>query len=185
VVALDAFLLARTEMTREQWATLSETDEGRGRSAMLPAHSIDWLRATEVLRHWGLVLPTEAQWEYACRAGGRTPWSWGSEAAEAPRYAWFGPSLQPVARLLPNAWGLFDLHGNAAEWCRDWLANYDTAQPRRGDGFRENASGELRVVRGGACTWSRLDARCSARVGIKPDARDRMVGIRPARELQR
>jgi serine/threonine protein kinase len=185
VVPLDAFLMARTELTREQWATLSEGHESR-RGQLLPASSVDWLRATEVLRHWGLVLPTEAQWEYACRAGGRTPWSWGNDPAQTPRYAWFGPALQPVARLLPNAFGLYDMHGNAAEWTRDWwLADYNSAPARRGDGFRDTASGEQRVVRGGACTWSRIDARCSARVALRPDARDRMVGIRPARELQR
>jgi len=184
-VPLDAFLLARTELTREQWAILSETKDSR-RGQMLPATGVDWLRATEVLRHWGLVVPTEAQWEYACRAGGRTPWSWGSDPAQASRYAWFGPALQSVARLLPNQFGLYDMHGNAGEWTRDWfVTDYNSVPTRRGDGFRDLPTGEQRVVRGGACTWSKQDARCSARYPARPDARDRMIGIRPARELQR
>jgi formylglycine-generating enzyme required for sulfatase activity len=117
-VMLDAFLLARTEMTQAQWRQLSGGEQPSPRNdPLLPVVNVSWDTAYDVLRRWGLDLPTEAQWEYACRAGGRTPWSTGDDQAAVSTSGWFGPAPQRVAQLRANAFGLFDLHGNVAE-CR-------------------------------------------------------------------
>jgi formylglycine-generating enzyme required for sulfatase activity len=109
-VILDEFLFARTELTEGQWARLSKRPLG-DRDALLPATGIDWDEAQQVLRGFDQQLPTEAQWEYACRAGTTTPWCTGSAWAGVARVGWFGPRPQQVGKLRPNDFGLFDMHG--------------------------------------------------------------------------
>ncbi|MBI3857914.1 MAG: SUMF1/EgtB/PvdO family nonheme iron enzyme, partial [Planctomycetes bacterium] len=97
--------------------------------------------------------PTEAEWEYACRAGTKTEYSFGSEARRAGEYAWFGDNAgkktHPVGQKKPNPWGLYDMHGNVAEWCNDIFAKdyYQTAVPLNPRGPKE---GEMYVLRGGS-----------------------------------
>ena len=95
-------------------------------------------------------LPTEAQWEYACRAGSASKWSFGDNEREISKYAWSGKgeTTSPVGQKLPNGYGLYDIHGNAAEWCSDWYAeDYYNSSPF--DDPQGPASGTAHVVRGG------------------------------------
>jgi formylglycine-generating enzyme required for sulfatase activity len=186
-VQLDAFLIARTELTQAQWSRLAGlmplVDDPQ-----LPVTNVDWTTATDVLRRYGLGLPTEAQWEYACRANGRFPWSTGPLEADVDAAGWFTRGLQPVGLLLPNGFGLYDVHGNAAEWCADEKLAYKDVEPRRGDGLRERAvprAGDVqRIVRGGAWHQERRHARTTARDWRPQPARDATVGMRPVRALR-
>ena len=130
-------------------------------------------------------LPTEAEWEYACRAGTATLYSFGDDARLLAQHGWFWDNsqghTQPVGRLRPNAWGLFDMHGGAFEWCADYYAT-DYYQHIPGDDPRGPESGWSRVIRGGA--WHIGDAeglRSGLRDSSPPDRRNRGVGFRLVR----
>ena len=116
-------------------------------------------------------LPTEAEWEYACRAGTQTAFSFGDDPSALGDYAWWGmnsgETTHPVGQKKPNAWGLYDMHGNVLEWCADLYGEYskDPVTDPSGSAAR---FGHL-VARGGP--WGRLDAgafRCASRRYIGP-----------------
>ena len=190
LVTLDEFLLARTELTAAQWTRLGGEALGDV-DPRAPAVAISWLEADTRLDDAGLRLPTEAQWEYACRARTTTPWWTADDVARVGSHGWFGGRPQPVALLQPNGFGLYDLHGNVAEWCRDELLAYGAATPRTGDGLRQRAEPvepsptTARVVRGGAANDDVLASRSSARAALPASARDSAVGLRPVRPVRR
>jgi formylglycine-generating enzyme required for sulfatase activity len=132
----------------------------------------------------GYRLPTEAEWEYACRAGTETPWFWGPDDKKARRYAWFVEdwstgSVHPVAQKLVNPWGLRDMAGNCWEWCWDRYASpYD---PSATDDPRGPAVGQWRVLRGGSFGSEPRDLRSAARARNAPGSRLRYVGFRCVR----
>ena len=127
----------------------------------------------------GYRLPTEAEWEYACRAGTTTPWSFGAGEAQLAGHAWFKSNAekttQSVGQKEPNPWGLYDMHGNVAEWCNDFYAeSYDHA-----DGVLDPsgpASGEERILRGGSWKSSPDSCRSSARYSEPPGFADVCFG---------
>jgi formylglycine-generating enzyme required for sulfatase activity/predicted Ser/Thr protein kinase len=132
----------------------------------------------------GFRLPTEAEWERACRAGVVTAWSFGNDPAPSGRYAWYYANSrgagQSVGRLRPNLRGLFDMHGNAIEWCYDWYAPYG-GEPVVQDPTGP-ATGQMRVARGGQRgNDSPRHSRCAARTGIDPKLA--IAGFRIARTL--
>jgi formylglycine-generating enzyme required for sulfatase activity len=186
-VNLDEFLLARNELTAGQWARLSDQPFA-GNDALLPAVGVNWLEATTLLHTVDMDLPSEAQWEYACRARTKTPWSTGADPLAVASQGWFGPRPQRTGELQGNAFGLFDLHGNVAEWCRDEKLPYGSSEPRSGDGLRERRDAGVvgpRVVRGGAAHEGPNAARSSAREALPATARDSALGLRPVRLLHR
>jgi formylglycine-generating enzyme required for sulfatase activity len=125
-------------------------------------------------------LPTEAEWEYACRAGTTTAYSFGDDPAKIDEYAWYVENAekpQPVGKKKPNPWGLHDMHGNVSEWCQDW---YDDNYYRTSDNKDPQGppSGTSRVLRGGS--WYGLPECCraAARDWFGPGARDDYCGFR-------
>jgi formylglycine-generating enzyme required for sulfatase activity len=113
-------------------------------------------------------LPTEAQWEYCCRAGTQTRFSFGDDEKELVQYAWIGRNAgkktHPVGQLKPNPWGLYDMHGNVREWCADYYrSDYYQKSPKEdppGPDSSEpfNRAKETRVIRGGG--WFRTEGYC-------------------------
>ena len=115
----------------------------------------------------GYSLPTEAQWEYACRAGSTGTYFWGEDKALAGNYCWFGEAadaqIHPVAQKGPNAWGLFDICGNCAQWCWDFYATYGQSDTFNPHGAAD--AGTKRIVRGFAMN-NTVEQLQSARRGI-------------------
>jgi formylglycine-generating enzyme required for sulfatase activity len=127
----------------------------------------------------GYRLPTEAEWEYACRAGTETDYSFGDEQADLSEYAWYSvnspKSTQPVARKKPNAFGLYDMHGNVAEWCQDMYAKdyYKTSPEKNPRGPTPPPDGaDLHVLRGGSWKTSAPMCRSAYRAGENPGYSD-------------
>ncbi len=215
-VTIDPFFLSKFEMTQGQWLRLTGTNPSSGKPGAAfagkqftlahPVESVTWTECDAVLRRHGLVLPTEAQWERAARAGTTTPWSSGGgpesldgranladrsfEHAGYSRRATddaagfddgFGLHA-PVGSFAPNPFGLHDVHGNVLEWCRDLFASYEVA-PRRGDGERSLADAPIRARRGGAADASPSGARSAHRSAGSPETRSQLLGVRPARAL--
>jgi formylglycine-generating enzyme required for sulfatase activity len=162
-----------------------------------PVVQVSWNDAQRFVAHFGLRLPTEAQWEYACRAGSRTRFPWGEAEADGKGHANVGdeaarkrfPSinvffpfddgatvLSPAGRYRPNAWGLKDLIGNVEEWCQDALRPYPA------DGADETAAeGDgARVLRGGAWIGNSGTSRSATRIGMAPWSRRDFQGFRVA-----
>ena len=137
-----------------------------------------------VVRSAAYRLPTEAEWEYACRAGTMTKWSFGDDASQLRDYAWFdenaAESTHPVGQRKPNPWGLHDMHGNVYEWCWDWHEGAFYQQSPSADPTGPT-KGEYRVLRGGSFNNQAGDVRSAFRLRTIPTNRFNVVGFRPAR----
>jgi len=128
-------------------------------------------------------LPTEAEWEYACRAGSSAPYPFGDNASALGEFAWYDKNSEnkthPVGQKSPNAWGLHDMAGNVWEWCADWYEAefYASSPPADPPG----ASGAPpRVIRGGSWGGQPVGSRSAYRIGVEPTSRYNSLGFRLA-----
>jgi formylglycine-generating enzyme required for sulfatase activity len=165
------FYLGATEVTNAQWrVVMGGEPPSRLKDADRPVEQVSWNDAVEFCRKLSLRpeelaagrvyrLPTEAEWEYACRAGTTTEWSSGDDEKSLEDVAWFesnsGNETHPVAHKKPNAWGLHDMHGNVWEWCSDWQGPFAAGEVSDPTG---PVAGSDRSRRGGS--WCNIAAYC-------------------------
>jgi formylglycine-generating enzyme required for sulfatase activity len=183
------FYLASTEVTQAQYEAVMDTNPSEFLGANLPVEKVSWENAQEFCKRLSATenkryrLPTEAEWEFACRAGSSTAYYWGANPDES--YAWTNDNsdekTHEVAQKRPNAWGLYDMAGNVAEWCQDWKGNYSPGEQTDPKGA---AGGEFRVIRGGSWSAYPLPYRSAARYGATPASVINFVGFRPVMEVQ-
>ena len=131
-------------------------------------------------------LPSEAEWEYACRAGTQTRYSFGDDESKLNEYAWYaensGSKTHPIGQKKPNSWGLYDMHGNVWEWVQDnWHENYNGA-PSNGSVWEDEDSSD-RVSRGGSWYCNTEFCRSAGRFRREPESRFSNLGFRLLREL--
>ncbi|MFO0980343.1 MAG: SUMF1/EgtB/PvdO family nonheme iron enzyme [Planctomycetota bacterium] len=195
-VTLAPFFISKYEMTQGQWQRFTGTNPSyhqhratgdvRTPSPPHPVENVSWDDCRDVLRRLGLDLPTEAQWEYATRAGTTTPWWTGAtkETLAGAAHLVDGDGgmyvdHSPAGRYRANGFGLHDLAGNVWEWCRDVRASYDRPL-QAGDGERLSFLAEQsRVIRGGSFLETAISARSAARCDDAPANRNDVYGLRP------
>ncbi len=171
------FYMSRYEVTQAIWEIVMSNNPSQFKSMNHPVENVSWNECLEFIQRIntkgvGLFrLPTEAEWEYACRAGMTTPFYWGSEGeSEINKYAWYNGNNQPngtkeVGLKLPNAWGLFDMSGNVYEWCHDWYGEYSSRPQTDPTG---PASSKYHIVRGGRWGNTATYCRSAYRAVIPP-----------------
>ena len=179
------FYIGRYEVTQEQWDSVIGKNPSATKGAKLPVTRVSWEDCQEFIKklnaktNGGYRLPTEAEWEFACRAGTSTAYSFGDNIT--PKEANYSGSKidKPVAvgSYQPNAFGLYDMHGNVFEWCEDWHGEYPFAVTDP----KGPATGKYRVLRGGSFNFRDSNARSSDRDVFTPSLRSDFVGFRLAR----
>jgi formylglycine-generating enzyme required for sulfatase activity len=199
VVIPRAFHMATTEVTQAQWQRVMGTNPSTFRAVGpdAPVEQVTWDEVQEFLRRLSsranarFRLPTEAEWEYACRAGTTTPYAFGEEISTNDanydgRYPL--PAQQPgsfrgkttrVASFKPNAWGLFDMHGNVWEWCADEYCEYPVVPVTNP---RNSCGSKYKVIRGGSWYFGADSARSALRYTHEPQLRGFSIGFRVVRE---
>jgi formylglycine-generating enzyme required for sulfatase activity len=187
-VLVDDLWMARTELTKGQQRAAGGRADAQ---AETPLASLDWQEAVDACGHIGAGLPTEAQWEYAARAGTADRWSFGEDAARLGDYAWFRDNAEKTAHAVgekvPNGLCLADMHGNVFEWITDC---YDPQVYGSRDALTINPmvdqSGcQTRVVRGGSFGSPPGFLRSAGRGFARPDVRSFDLGLRCVRSRAR
>ncbi|HEY5885142.1 MAG TPA: formylglycine-generating enzyme family protein [Pyrinomonadaceae bacterium] len=188
------FYMGKYEVTQAQWQAVMETTVAQqrdksdptlalyGEGGNYPMYYVNWDEAQEFIKRLNAMkngfnyrLPTDAEWEYAARAGTTGPYAGSLEAM-----AWYsansGGKSHPVGQKQANAWGLYDMHGNVIEWCQDWNGVSYTAAPAVDPSGPAN--GKLRVLRGGSWYANARNARSASRRLSTPDGRSLNRGFR-------
>ena len=186
VTLSEDFWMAMTEVTQAQWQAVMGTNPSNSKSFNRPVENVSWDDAQEFIKRvngsgvmpsgWKFALPTEAQWEYACRAGEAGPYAGGT----IEQVAWYSGNsagqTHDVGTKQANAWGLHDMHGNVWEWCADWK---DDTLPGGTDPTGAS-SGSVRVDRGGSWGNGADYCRSAFRSGSTPGGRGSYLGFRLA-----
>lgn len=190
VILSKPFYMGIHEVTQNQYAALMGNNPAGFKGANKPVETVSWDDALEFCRRLSqragrkVSLPSEAQWEYACRAGSKGRFCFGNEDKQLATYARFGQSGEagtvPVGMGRPNAWGLYDMHGNVTEWCFDWYVGSYAGIPAVDP--TGPSVGQAHVVRGGCWGNPAADCRAATRKGFSSDSRNSYRGFRVVAE---
>jgi len=188
------FYLAETEVTQKQWEDVMGNNPSKSKSLYKPVEKVSYDDVQAFIQKLNskegknlFRLPTEAEWEYAARAGTTTAYSYGNDPSDLGHYAWFGNegyggSSHEVAQRKPNPWGLYDMHGNVWEWVQDWYdGTYYKSSPNKDP--KGPDSGQFRVYRGGSWVAKAVNLRSAARYSGLPGSRTRDLGFRLLRQM--
>ncbi len=178
-VSINEFLISKYEITQEQWQKIMNTtpwdtpfkmdqeDHSVNQGNQYPASNIPWIDAQEFCRRTGLRLPSEAEWEYACRAGSRSKFYWGNEMDD--KFAWYGENAKDegifgskVGEKTPNKFGLYDMSGNVWEWSQDHMHPNYSGAPNNGSAWEEGQQ-LRRIRRGGSWYNDKVELRSANR----------------------
>ncbi len=156
-----SFYMGRYQVTQAEWRAVMESNPSKFKGDDLPVETISWDDVQQFLQKLNAIadgytyrLPTEAEWEYACRADSTGEYCFGDGTGELEQYAWYEKnsenSTHQVGEKAPNAWGLYDMHGNVWEWCQDTYQNNYNGAPTDGSAWEVESDYKERVLRGGA-----------------------------------
>jgi formylglycine-generating enzyme required for sulfatase activity len=187
VILTKGFYLGKYEVTQEQYEKVMGKNSSQFKGDKLPVVQVSWNDAVEfcdelnkkerIPRGWEFALPTEAQWEYACRAGTTTAYSWGDNIT--PQLANYNDSginkTVEVGSYKANPWGFFDMHGNVWEWTADWRGDYPSSSVIDPPG---PSNGSSRVNRGGSWLHAGTTLRSAYRSNHSPSSRNNFIGFR-------
>ena len=208
------FYLGKYQITQKEWKKVMGNNPSSFKGDDLPVENVSWDNCQEFIRKLNAMegtnkyrLPTEAEWEYACRAGSSKKYCFGDDEMNLDQYCWYnlnsgkrqpkkgdyygfnendwvknkwGGSTHLVGQKKPNAWGLHDMHGNVWEWCQDWYGDYPKGDVRDPTG---PSSGSDRVIRGGGWSFNAGNCRSASRSGCAPGIRFSYLGFRLLRSL--
>lgn len=190
------FFLSTYEVTQGNYRkVMGQSSPSQYREPEHPVTEVTWDEANQFCRRLSDLekrryrLPTEAEWEYACRAGTVTPWSHGVDVDQLEKFAWYGANSQSsshlVGRRLPNPWGLYDLHGNVAEWCSDLYDSsyYQKSPLQNPTGPSQGTAQSTRISRGGHWESSAASVRSGYRGTNSSSVSSPKVGFRVVLEI--
>lgn len=186
-VNVKGFWMGKFQVTQEQYEKVVGNNPSHFMGLRNPVEQVSWGDAVAFCRKLAektgkhYALPSEAQWEYACRAGNQGKWCFGDNENLLPDYAWYdknsGSKTHPVGEKKANAWGLNDMEGNVWEWCQDWYHDNYNGAPMDGSAW-ETPAGQDRVLRGGSWAVSPSGTRSAYRGGYLPGFGDFRRGFR-------
>jgi formylglycine-generating enzyme required for sulfatase activity/serine/threonine protein kinase len=192
VVLTRPYYMGVYEVSQAEYERVMGSNPSSFEGARNPVENVSWEEAAEFCRRLSELpeekaagrvyrLPTDAEWEYACRAGTTTTYSFGADTSQLGEYSWFednsGNKTHPLGQKRPNGWGLYDMHGNVYEWCQDWYGNYTETAVVDPQG---PSIGLLRVARGGSWKWTARHCWSTNRDWSSPTAHYSDLGFRVA-----
>jgi formylglycine-generating enzyme required for sulfatase activity len=195
------FYMGKYPVTQKKWEKVMESNPShfKGDNDNRPVECVSWYDVQEFIKKLNIMeeaapyclppkyrLPSEAEWEYACRAGTKTRYSFSDDELNLSEYAWYKNNsdgqTQPVGQMEPNSWGLHDMHGSVWEWVQD--SSHDSYKGAHSDGSAwEEGYGSLRMLRGGSWNTHARLCRSAVRFGYFPDNRNFHLGFRLLRDL--
>jgi formylglycine-generating enzyme required for sulfatase activity len=187
VILSRPFRLSKYPVTQSIFESVMGYNPSQFKGGLRPVENVTWNEAQTFIQKLGASagenfrLPTEAEWEYAARAGTESPYYFGDDESSLGAYAWYsvtsGGRTQNVGMKIPNTWGLYDMLGNVWEWVSNWYDDYDERQATNPAG---PPAGSNKVIRGGAWGSTARLCRCAVRSVKNPLERSPLIGFRLA-----